>query len=450
MKLPVLNTVIDITERHLCCGCGACASVSPHLYEMVDDVAQGRRPQSRPDTAADPSAEHRAMTVCPGHQVVQTATHGDSSHDARLWAGWGPVLEVWEGHAVDEEIRYKGSSGGAVTALALACVESPQMHGALHIKARDDAPLLNETVLSSTRDQLVLATGSRYAPASPCERLDLIEQAPAPCVFIGKPCDVAAARRAADLNPNLDRNLAATIAIFCAGTPTTRATLALLDALGVNDPNDVLSLRYRGNGWPGDAVATIRTVSGFEQRRLSYEQAWGDILTNDKQWRCHVCADHTGELADISVGDPWYRTPVAGEKGQSLIVVRTRRGRMIMQQAIEQGYLCARRVAAARLPQSQPNLLKGRGAVWGRMMTCRLLGIPAPRYVGFEMMRFWFSALNWSQRFRSIAGTVKRIVRRGLRSRQPVDGAAARRLVAERVPKSSHHLRTQNSYRRAA
>src|SRR5262249_9053868 len=155
-----------------------------------------------------------------------------------------------------------GSSGGATTALALYCIENGDMHGVLHIAARPDVPYLNHTVMSQTRAQLLAATGSRYAPASPCDGLQRIEDAPRPCVFVGKPCDVAAARRAAALRPKLQVNLGVAIASFCAGTPSTKGTLRMIERMGITDVSSVTSVRYRGMGWPGKAVVSVRTANG--------------------------------------------------------------------------------------------------------------------------------------------------------------------------------------------
>ena len=47
--------------------------------------------------------------------------------------------------------------------------------------------------------------------------------------------------------------------------------------------------------------------------------------------------DHTGEFADISVGDPWYREIREGEAGSSLIIARTEAGRDYITNAIESG-----------------------------------------------------------------------------------------------------------------
>ena len=416
VRLPVIETVEDVAQRQLCCGCGACAYVSPGTIEMIDSLGHGRRPRFKGPrrTRAD---DQEALRVCPGLGLEHTFDRSHPDLIRELVAGWGPVLEVWEGHATDDAIRFAGSSGGAASALALACIEQGGMHGVLHIKARADAPYLNHTVLSTTRKEILSATGSRYAPASPCDGLQLIEDAPEPCVFIGKPCDVAAVHKATQVRPALAEKVGVTIAFFCAGTPTTNATLELLRRMGVDDPSQVVELRYRGNGWPGDATVTFRTENGIETRSLSYEESWGEVLTNDKQWRCHVCADHTGEFADIAVGDPWYRRAEPGECGQSLVLVRTERGRRILREAIEAGYLALTRADASILPRSQPNLLRGRGAVWARILVNRLMGVAAPRYRGFPMFRFWLAKLTLVEKLRSILGTARRVMRRGLGDR---------------------------------
>jgi len=390
---------------------------------MVDTLEYGRRPLLANGPAHD-SRSHEALRVCPGihleHTPKQTAVPGDPNLHRDLLPGWGPVYEVWEGYAADDQIRLAGSSGGAASALALYAIERGGMHGVLHIAARADAPYLNETVLSRTRAELLERTGSRYAPASPCDGLQHIADAPAPCVFIGKPCDVAAAQKARRLRPALDAKLGLTIGFFCAGVPTTRATLNLLRKVGVDDPSQLVSLRYRGNGWPGRWTARYRTPAGaVEERSLSYEESWG-FLTNDKQWRCHICPDHTGEFADIAVGDPWYRPVQPGEPGKSLIVPRTRRGVEFLRAAAAAGYVVLERQDATMLLRSQPNLLKGRAAVWGRLLVLRLLRVPAPRFPGMRMARFWWSELTWRDRLQSIVGTLRRIARRGLRKPHPV------------------------------
>lgn len=413
---PSIRQIGDVAERNLCTGCGACAYRQPDVIRMVDVPDDGRRPLVllRDGRPADTTT---ALAVCPGAALSHPSPPPEDRAAHELRAAWGPVLEVWEGYAGDHEIRHAGSSGGAASALALHCLESEGMHGVLHIAARSDVPYLNETVLSRTRSDLLAATGSRYAPASPCDGLQRVAEAPAPCVFIGKPCDVAATQKARQLSPELDEKLGLTIAMFCAGTPSTRGTLAMARRVGVA-PNEIEAVRYRGLGWPGRA--RVRRRGETSDRTLSYEESWGEILQRHRQWRCRVCVDHTGEFADVSVGDPWYRDIPEDEPGRSLIVVRTERGRDLVHAAVSSGALVAEHVSSDLLGASQPNLLNARGAVWGRVAVSRLLGVAVPRYRNLPTFRWWWRELSARQKAQSTLGTLRRIRRLGLHRRRVV------------------------------
>ncbi len=424
-----VKAIKDVVESHLCCGCGACAYMCPEAFEMRDEHHFGRRPAVNTDAAHDRDAQ-QALSVCPGAALEHDPAQLEAASLTELASAWGPVYGIWEGYAADPEVRYSGSSGGAVTALALYCLEKGGMHGVLHTKADGDIPYLNTTVMSRSRKDLLSATGSRYAPASPCEKLGMIEDAPASCVFVGKPCDVAATRRARKLRPELDRKMGVTIGFFCAGTPSTEGTLEMLRQMGIADPASLVSLRYRGNGWPGMTTAVFRNGVREETRDLTYQQSWGDVLSRYQQGRCKVCADHTGEFADISVGDPWYRDVEEGEAGQSLVLARTPLGEEIIQGAVDAGYLTLTRVEPSVLPASQPNLLRTRGAVWGRILALRLMGANAPRYNRMPLFRHWWRELTSAQKFNSVAGMFSRMLRRG-RDSEHLDQVGKRQMLGK-------------------
>jgi coenzyme F420 hydrogenase subunit beta len=419
MKLKVLN-IQDVAEAQLCCGCGTCASVSPDEIEMIDVLDHGRRPRFKGGKPPVDPRSDQAMKVCPGIHLEHQFDRNDLKLVKELAAGWGPVLEIWEGFAADDEIRFAGSSGGAASARALFAMEQAGFAGTLHIAARPDVPYLNHTVLSTSREEILANTGSRYAPASPCDSLHLIEQAASPCVLIGKPCDIAGAQQARAIRPKLDKNLGLTIGIFCAGTPSTKGTLLMLKQMGFDDPSAVQAVRYRGNGWPGMAVGKGEVAGAPKVSQLTYKDSWGGILQKHRQWRCYICPDHTGEFADIAVGDPWYHDAVPDdpkEPGRSLVVVRTERGRQVLQKAMAAGYLKLERKEAWTLPASQDYLIKTRGNVWARLKTLRLMGAPTPKYVNIPMARFWFSALGWKEKLQSFVGTAKRVFRKRLKDR---------------------------------
>jgi coenzyme F420 hydrogenase subunit beta len=406
MRKP--DSLEQIVDRHLCMGCGTCAAARPDLVTMVDTEQHGRRPRLKP--GADPSATRALARLCPGREI-RFAPPRDYDE-----AAWGPVLEVWEGHAVDPELRYRGSSGGAVSALALHGIESGAAAGVVQVAARKDRPLFNETVISRSRQEILAAAASRYAPASPCEKLADVRAADGKHIFVGKPCDVAGAQRLMQSDKELRASVGLTISIFCAGTPSTAATKELIRSLNIDNDAWIEDVRYRGRGWPGRMAVRYRLTvdSPPKSASVSYEKGWGEILQKHTQWRCRLCADHIGEHADLSIGDPWYRPVGKHEQGESLIVVRTERGRRALRAAVAEGYLVLKRRSTETLAASQPNLERTKGAVFGRRLAARALGLPAPVYHGAALHRVWLRALSPLAKVQSFAGTMKRILKKRL------------------------------------
>lgn len=375
MKVSDLEQVV---KYQLCCGCGVCAYLHSGQIEMIDASAFGRRPKFN-KKFLDSEVFLKSLEICPGAGLSHEpeALHQKGLIQS-LTKVWGPVFEVWEGHAADPEIRFKGSSGGAISAISLYCLDHEKMHGVLHTMADEERPYLNKTTMSKNRSSILAATGSRYSPASPCEKLQEVENAPAPCLFIGKPCDVAAVNNARRYKSDLDAKIGLTIACFCAGTPSTNGTLEMLRQMGIDSPDELVALQYRGCGWPGKTVAELSNDNNRSSRELTYQQSWGDILQKYRQWRCYICPDHTGEFADISAGDPWYRKITDEEHGRSLLLARSKRGKDVIKKAIEAGYLIAEKVDSSLLPASQPNLIKTRAMLWegSWLLNCFVLLIP--------------------------------------------------------------------------
>ncbi len=404
MTDPITRAV----RRNLCTGCGGCAGLFPEAIRMVEHPVHGRRPV----VAATPEGRRAAEAAAPICAAMGADFRALPHRDATDRA-WGPVLAVWQGHAVDGEIRHRGSSGGAVTALALFALQSGLARGVAHIAARPDDPRRNAAVISRSRTELLRGAGSRYAQASPAEALGEIAAGIDPVAFIGKPCDVATVTRATAADPALAAKIPLTIAIFCAGAPNLRASDRLLSALGMPDGATPTALRYRGEGWPGLMQARWRDQSGAEATSpgIPYAQGWGEILQADRRWRCRICTDHTGAFADISVGDPWHQAPV-GEAvaGRSLIIARTPRGLRLIREAIAAGVLEATPEGRDAIANAQPNLVAAQGAVWGRRLAMRIAGLPVPADRGLPLFAAW-AALPLRAKLSSVAGTLRRIWR---------------------------------------
>jgi len=402
-----IRNIEQVVSWRLCVGCGACAYICKNKYIELRDVPdQGIRPtvsSNQCGTCTD------CLQVCPGYSTPDAFINKSSQISRHLnEKSWGPIVEIWEGYANDSEVRYNGSSGGAATAIALYCLEKKNMYGVLHIGNDEKHSLKNNVFLSRNRSEVISRAGSRYSPASPCCGLDMIETAPSPCVFIGKPCDVAGLQKACQLRPGLNDKNGLSIGIFCAGTPSSMGTLELLEKMKINH-NLIKNVRYRGRGWPGMFIVNLNDNS-ISSQEIPYMEAWG-FLQKYRPYRCYLCPDGTAAHADISCGDPWYRSIQENEAGYSLVIVRTEKGKEILKGAIEAGYLSMERVDIQKLIDSQEGLLQKRKEIWGRLFMMKIFGLPIPQYSGYFLYEQWLGS-SVNQKIRSILGTARRIIQR--------------------------------------
>lgn len=358
--------------------------------------------QSAPVTA---EAEAGIAAVCPG--LVQTVEAGARTDDAL----WGPFEEMRTGHATDPDLRFRASSGGALSALVVHLLETGAIDSAVQTEA-GTPPVANAAVVSVSAEDVTRAAGSRYGPSSPLAGLGPFLEGEGRHAFVGKPCDVAALRALQRIDPRARARFPYLISFFCAGVPSQTGAEAVLDALGVN-PSEVTAFRYRGMGWPGRATATLADGS---ERSMTYMESWGHILSHHVQHRCKVCADGTGVDADVACADAWEADadgyPVFAEQsGTSLIVARTAVGRALVADAEAAQRLQTRAFDPAGLAAIQPGQRRRRRALLARLAGLRLVGKPVPRYRGLKISEA-ARQNSISENLKTTLGMIRRALRK--------------------------------------
>ncbi len=403
-----MKNVKDIVKWRLCLGCGACQwACKEGKIKLYNILNEGIRPIIKVE---DCGSCRDCLKVCPVYDCGSGSIVEGSEFTINFQKEWGPVVGLWEGYAIDSEVRFKGASGGVLTALSLYCLEKKGVFGILHTGADPENPIYNRTRLSKSRSELLSACGSRYSPASVCNGLRLIENESGPCVFIGRPVEITALRNAFNLSPAFKEKINLMMSFFCAESPSTMGTIALLSKFGL-DGEPLSQLRYRGNGWPGDFLA-VKKGGDSLLIKISYKESWA-YLQRYRPWSSQLWFDVSGELADITCGDPWYREPDGLDPGSSLILARTLRGKEIIEEAIREGYLKVWPIDTRKLELSQIGLLKKKGSIWGRRLVLRSLGIPVGKIKGGHLLHCWLK-LSSLEKVKSIVGTYRRVLSRRL------------------------------------
>lgn len=393
-----------IVSGGLCCGCGACVyAADPETVDLAMDGKGYLRPvATKPLTA---SQEQRITEACPGIGLTHEKGPADG---VEYHPAWGPIRWLGAGHASDPQVRYQGSSGGVLSALLIHLLDTKQVDFVLQTTASLTEPLKNHPVLSFDRQSVLSAAGSRYAPAAPLMGLHTALAQPGRFAFVGKPCDVAGLRKLMVLDPVLQRRIPFVMSFMCAGTPSLHGTHAVLERMGIAKES-LRSFRYRGEGWPGRARA--ETTDGAAST-MTYNEAWGAVLNRHLQPRCKMCADGTGEFADIVGADAWFGAdgyPDFSERdGRSLIIARNSVGMALINDAASRGAIAIADFNVRDLPSIQPYQLRRKQEQIARSLAAKTVRHPWPSYRGFRLLAT-ATSLSPLQHLRAYLGTLRRL-----------------------------------------
>lgn len=398
MPSPTLAAVLN---GQLCSGCGGCAALAPEAVTMQISEAGYLRPvQTRGLSAFQ---ENYLNQICPGVRVTQ-APAGRPDHPL-----WGPYIAMHAGHATDPDLRRNASSGGALSAVLIHLLDSKEIDKVVQVGADPNLPIGNRTMLSQDGAAVFASAGSRYAPSAPLEGLEALLETDLRYAFVGKPCDVGALRAMMRFDDRIAARFPYLLSFFCAGVPSLTGARVVLSRLGAPE-DEVTAFRYRGNGWPGFATATLRDGT---TRQMSYADSWGGVLSRHVQFRCKICPDGTGGLADLVCADAWEADergyPIFAERnGTSLIVSRTEKGEALLRSVVAAGRVEAFAFDPAGLAAIQPGQTGKRRLTLARLAALRAMGRAAPRYTGFHLWRN-ARAAGFRANAKNFLGTLRRI-----------------------------------------
>lgn len=373
-------TLAKVLNGDLCSGCGLCAGISDGAITMRMAGPGFARPSQSGGITAE--TERTIADACPGSRVAPWA------REPNRHPYWGPAVETLTGFAVDEATRYAGASGGALSALAIHALETGLVDRVLHVEADPERATGNRMRWSLTAQDVLDGAGSRYAPSSPLEFIDAALAEGGRFAFIGKPCDVSALRQLARHDPRVDRQIPIKLSFYCGGMPSSGGADRVIRAMNL-DPAEVVRFRYRGNGWPGLTIAETEAGASGEMR---YADSWGRHLSKEVQFRCKICPDAVGAVADIACADAWYGDdsgyPSFDEQdGRSLIQTRTPAGDALFRSAIAAGVLDAEPLDVGQIELMQPSQASRKRLIVARTLAARVLLRPVPDMHGLDVER---------------------------------------------------------------
>jgi coenzyme F420 hydrogenase subunit beta len=377
-----LQTVV---MRGLCTGCGICESMLGR-----DKVEMGLSDQGyvRPAFKAPipPVDMQRVLEVCPG-AIIRGPEASVLEGEGALDPVWGPIISLDRAWAADPKIRHRAAAGGMLTALGCFLLESGAVEAIVHVKASETQPILTDAYISRNRDEVIAGSQSRYGPAAPLVHVNRLLDAGVTFAVIAKPCDIAAIRNLMRIDARAKTQIKYCLTLFCGGVPSTKMAEKIASFVGFK-PEELSVMRWRGNGWPGPTH--LETKDG-RSADVTYDQAWYDPSvpwTYDMQFRCKICPDAIGELADISCPDGWVMEngkPLHREApGMNIAIARTPIGRALLVAAKAAGVVETSPFTRAELHEMHSDHLDRKLGFPGRNLGMQLAGEPGLRAPGYR------------------------------------------------------------------
>ncbi len=372
----------SIMQSHLCNRCGSCVGLSDGAIEFKDK--EGRY---QPHFVKEISPENlsRVLTACTGKYFnfpeYRTKFYPQSSH-FHLYSGAYESISI--GHAVDENIRRTGASGGIISALLIYLLEQKKIDGAVVLRMSPEKPWLSEPHIATTKAEILDAAQSKYTISSVNEILSQTAQFAGRLAFVGIPPQVQSIRKLQSINDPSVKNIDYIFGPFYGNTLHFSSVVSFLKTYKIKDYRTITKLYFRHGEWPGNmrVETSDGKIAELKKFHANYLIPF-HILRNSL-----YCTDLSNEFTDVSGGDAW--APVYEERGKgfSMIIARSKKGRALIEEMQAAGWLNFNYIEEeeAITMHSHGYDLKKRGA-FIRIQFRRLMGKSIPDY-GYELKDF--------------------------------------------------------------
>jgi coenzyme F420 hydrogenase subunit beta len=289
-----------VVKQSLCTSCGICAGACPRKCISFEYGKKRNVPVVDKEKCNQCGLCYR---VCPG-KGIELCAKGKDLFGQEENVNWNKYCGYWKnsyvGHASDESVRFHSASGGMITSFLLYLLKKKIIDGALVVRYKENEPFTPEPFIATTEKDLLSSKGSKYLVCSYDKVIDDLKKFEGKLVVVGLPCQIQGLRNFFASNKKVRDKIVGCFSIYCSLNKIKQSMDYYLYRYGVKR-EDVKYFSFRDDG----CLGFMKFVNGNGEtiKRVPYESFWmgsHSFFVND---RCMVCADHFGELADISFGD---------------------------------------------------------------------------------------------------------------------------------------------------
>ncbi len=354
------QNVGEIVKEGLCTSCGICQGACKNGSITFRYGKEFNVPCVNSD-----SCVHCGLCyeICPGkgEKLVEKGQVLFENGGAVYNKYCGYHLSSYTGYSNDEEIRYHSASGGMVTSFLIYLLEKKIIDGALVVGFKSDEPCVPEPFIATTKDDLLRSRGSKYLVLSYDRVINQLINFDGKLVVVGLPCQIEGIRNLAERNKKVKDKIIGYFSIYCSLNKTKHSMDYYLEKYSVNKEN-IGYFSFRDDGCLGYMKYVDK--KGQVIKKIPYLSFWFGTHSFFQNKRCLLCADHFGELADVSFGDINIEPYNQDKVGISSLVVRSAFWEGLLKQSVQDGIITLNNCPIEDVNKSQgyaKMFKKGRG-----------------------------------------------------------------------------------------
>lgn len=320
----MLNRVDDITNNHLCYGCGTCNTIcNAQAIKMKFDEMGLLLPQIDDSICTSCGM---CIKICPSFDLnnIQLSENSDFYI--------GNVISTYIGKSNDEIIFKNAQSGGMVTAVLKYLFEIGEIDAAIVCKVEYAEEYTSNAAIITSVSELYDCQKSSYVPVDICSAVKEIEKYNTIAV-VGTGCHIQGINALKHLKKIYKEKIKYSLGLICDRTLCKTATDVLYGD-NFKAENKKLIWRDKSINYK-NASLIIKTSDGKTKQIPNWQRfVLKDSFTNP---RCRICFDKLNVNADIVFGDPWGMNNVDWQNGESVIITRTKKGDDLISKVIADG-----------------------------------------------------------------------------------------------------------------
>lgn len=393
--LKMENNINKTLHNDLCTGCGVCEGACP--FDAITTVVEKGNFRPKIDSSKCKNCG-RCIKACPGLGVglVCLADKYQSEttcHNKMV----GRYEKCFTGYSNDFEVRYHSASGGMVSQFLIWLLENKKIDGAVVTRFDQENSLLVKTFIATTREDIIAARSSKYAPVTLNRAVQDIKAASGSrYVIVGLPCHIQGLRKLMEIDKKLRDKVVGLFGIYCSCGRSFYMTEQVFKERGI--PKDKITyFQYRDEGCLGKMVVkvpegdanTIRVIDNNSESVLSnevrsykehYQSYYHPLRSFFIPRRCLFCIDHYAELSDISFGDIHIK-PYSDDKiGVNSIIVKNKTWLSLLEECQKAGAIYLDEVPFKTISDSQKMSFKKKGRNGAFINIGKKLGWVVPQY----------------------------------------------------------------------